>query len=86
MHLTFETKAITIVNFFFIQNKCLLVYASPYMLIKKISNKNMKGKLKRTHVLPVLLEQGNQEADINLAAMLDTYASPPLTGCPQRHP
>jgi hypothetical protein len=24
-----------------------------------------------THILPILLEQGNQDADTNLAAMLD---------------
>jgi hypothetical protein len=29
MHLTFETKAITNINFFFIQNNCLLVFHLP---------------------------------------------------------
>jgi hypothetical protein len=41
-----ETKAITNVNFFLIQNNCLLIYASPYMLRKKMNKKNRKGKLK----------------------------------------
>jgi hypothetical protein len=71
VHLTFETKLVTNINFFFIQNNCLLVYASPHMLMKKMNKKNRKVKFKRTHVLPVLLEQGNQDADTNLAAMLD---------------
>jgi hypothetical protein len=66
-----ETKAITNFNFFLIQNNCLLIYASPYMLMYKMNKKNRKGKLKRAHVLPGLLEQGNQEADINLVVTLD---------------
>jgi hypothetical protein len=41
------------------------------MIMKKMNKKNRKGKLKRAHVLPVLLEQGNKEADTNLATTLD---------------
>jgi hypothetical protein len=35
--------------------------------MKKMNTKNRKGKLKRAHVIPVLLEQ----VDTNLAATLD---------------
>jgi hypothetical protein len=36
-----------------------------------MNEKIRKGKLKSSHILPVLLEQGNRDADNNLAAMLD---------------
>jgi hypothetical protein len=39
--------------------------------MKIMNEKIRKGKFKRTHVLPVLLEQGNQDVNTNLAAMLD---------------
>jgi hypothetical protein len=74
MHLTFKTKAITNVDFILIQNKflarlCISLYANEEL--KTMNEKIKKGKLKRSHILPVLLEQGNRDADINLAAMLD---------------
>jgi hypothetical protein len=34
MHLTFETKSISNINFILTQNNCLIVYTSPCMLMK----------------------------------------------------